>query len=37
MKGDKLYLQHILDAIDTISRYVSVGRKQSYGRNWKRL
>ncbi len=28
MKGDKLYLQHILDAIDTVSRYVSVGRER---------
>jgi uncharacterized protein with HEPN domain len=25
MKGDELYLKHILDAIDTINRYISVG------------
>jgi uncharacterized protein with HEPN domain len=28
MKGDKLYLKHNLDAIDTINRYISVGHKQ---------
>ncbi|MGD0540361.1 MAG: DUF86 domain-containing protein [Tepidisphaeraceae bacterium] len=28
MKGDALYLNHILDAIDTINRYISVGQKQ---------
>jgi uncharacterized protein with HEPN domain len=28
MKGDELYLKHILEAIGTISRYISVGREQ---------
>jgi uncharacterized protein with HEPN domain len=27
MKGDQLYLRHILDAISTIEGYIAVGRE----------
>ena len=27
MKGDRLYLKHMLDAIERVDRYVSVGRE----------
>lgn len=27
MKGDQLYLKHILDAIDKVNTYVAVGRE----------